>query len=77
LKTPWNFTTKEEEKVVRSRLGKKIEPMNTTPKDKLSKTPPHCDIQHCDIQVRHTNNGLLIDLCLMSIINKRMSNFQL
>jgi hypothetical protein len=72
LKTPWNFTTKEEEKVVRSRLGKKIEPMNTTPKDKLSKTPPHCDIQ-----VGHTNNGLLIDLCLMSITNKKNVNFEL
>jgi hypothetical protein len=70
LKTPWNFTTKEEEKVVRSRLGKKIEPMNTTPKDKLSNTP-----QHCDIQVGHTNNGLLIDLFLMSIINKKNVKF--
>jgi hypothetical protein len=70
LKTPWNFTTKEEEKVVRSRLGKKFELRNTTPKDKLSKSP-----LHCDIQVGHTNNGLLIDLCLMSIINKKNVKF--
>jgi len=66
LKTPWNFTTKEEEKVVRSRLGKKFEPLNTTPKDKLNKTP-----SECDIQAGHTNNWLLIDLCLMSTINKK------
>jgi hypothetical protein len=64
------FHNKEEEKVMRSRLGKKIEPMNTTPKDKLSKTP-----LHCDIQVGHTNNGLLIDLCLMSMINKKNVKF--
>ncbi len=51
-------------------MGKKIKPMNTTPKDKLSKTPPHCDIR-----VGHTNNGFLIDVCLMSIVNKKNVKF--